>query len=729
MENQVISKELSRRKFVGVIGGGVVFLVAGWKIPGMFDASNTESSGSNSILKGQEVTAWVQIHEDNKITIYNPSSEMGQGSMTALAVIIAEELDADWSMVHIEHSPTLPDVYGIGWGGRGRGNMMTVGSRMVMSYYHNLRQAGAQARYVLMVTASKKLGVPLVELSTEPNKVIHKATNRELTYGELAKIVKPIKEIPEIPTDQLKNPNDFRLIGKAIKRFDIPSKTNGSAQFALDVKVPDMVYGVLSRSPVYGAKPTLLNKQEILNIDGIIDIVILNHGVGLISKTLELALQIKPKLRIDWSKGNIADNFDSTEAFELYPVVAEQKLSSGRVLSEKGNVLNALKSGKKRYQSDYKNDFIYHAQQEPLNAIVSVSDDGQSAEAWVGTQAPGNNKNAIARELGIDPLKVKFHRTYLGGGFGRRSASDSVVEATQLSNAVKKPVKLLWTREDDLQYGMFRPQSLQHLEASIDDSNNITAWKHIIVGTGNNLMGSGAKTPYYSIPNQHIEIRNIDHGVRTKHWRAVGHGANKFAIESFIDEISNDLNINPFDFRMNLMKDFPRAKNVLKTVAEISNWKAPNMDGRAKGIAFAERSSSLAACVCELSVDKNNGHIKVHKIWAVLDAGIVVQPDNAKAQMEGAILMGLSSVIKESITFKDGRVEQSNFHDYPILKIDEVPDLLEVKIIQSKERPTGIGESGVPIIGGAVANAFATLTGKRLKHIPFTPDKVRAILS
>lgn len=727
MKNQSVSNSLSRRKFVGVIGGSVVFLVAGWKVPGMLDTAHGETFKSSS--NGEEVTAWVQIHEDNKITIYNPSSEMGQGSMTALAVIIAEELDADWSKVHIEQSATLPDIYGIGWGGRGRGNMMTVGSRTVMSYYNHLRQAGAQARYVLMSTAAKKFAVPMAELTTAPNLVIHKKSNRKLTYGELAKMVKPKKEVPEIPIDQLKDPKDFRLIGKKVKRFDIPSKTNGTSQFALDVKVSGMVYGVISRSPVYGAKPTLLNKQEILNIKGVVDIVTLYHGIGLIADTLELALKIKTQMRIDWSKGNIADTFNSVEAFVTYPAVAKQKLFSGKVISEKGNILNTLNSGKKTYQSDYKNDFIYHAQQEPLNAIVSVSTDGQSAEAWVGTQAPGNNKNAISRELGIDPLKVKFHRTYLGGGFGRRATSDWVLEATQLSNAIKKPVKLLWTREDDIQYGMFRPQSLQHFEASIDDGNNITGWKHIIVGTGNNLMGSGAKTPFYSISNQHIEIRNIDHGVRTKHWRAVGHGANKFAIESFIDEISNDLNINPFDFRINLMKDFPRAKNVLETVAEISNWKAPSMAGRAKGIAFAERSSSLAACVCELSVDKSKGIIKIHKIWAVLDAGIVVQPDNAKAQMEGAILMGLSSVLKESITFKDGKVEQSNFHDYPILKIDEVPDHLEVKIIQSEERPTGIGESGIPIIGGAVANAFATLTNKRLKHIPFTPDKVKAILS
>ncbi|NNF74412.1 MAG: xanthine dehydrogenase family protein molybdopterin-binding subunit [Flavobacteriaceae bacterium] len=730
MEEQIKSKGLSRRKFVGVIGGGVVFLVAAWKLAPDF-LLNEEGLPikSYSDFQGQKVTVWVQIHEDDFITIYNPSSEMGQGSMTALAVIIAEELDADWSKVTVEQSPADPDIYGIGWGGRGPGSMITVGSRTVMSYYNNLRQAGAQARYVLLATAATSLGVSIDELTTEPNKVIHKASNRQMSYGELANIVKPIDEVPEVAEAKLKNPANFRLIGKVGPRFDIPSKCNGSAEYAIDIQVPNMIYGVISRSPVYGARPALLNRSDIINTPGVLDVVELDHGIGLLTETLELALKTKPRLRIEWSKGNTADEFNSEEAYDLYPEIAGQPLSSGSVISERGNITNALNSGVKNYSSNYKNDFVYHAQQEPLNAVVAVAEDGQSAEAWVGTQAPGSCRNNIAQELGIDPSKVNFHRAYLGGGFGRRSASDFAVEATQLAKVAKRPVKLIWTREDDLQYGMFRPQSLQHMEASIDNSNKVIAWKHIIVGTGNRLMGSGAETQYYSIPNQHIESRNVNHGVRTKHWRAVGHGPNKFAIESFVDEIATDLKIDPLDFRLNLMKDFPRAQNVLKTVAEMADWKTPSPSGRAKGIAFAERSNSLSACVCELSVDDSSGIIRVHKIWAALDAGVVVQPDNAIAQMEGAILMGMSSILKESVTFRNGKVEQSNFHDYNILRMDEIPDTLEVKIISSTERPTGIGESGVPIIGGAIGNAFANLTGKRLKHIPFTPAKVKAILA
>ena len=723
MGNQGKFKGLSRRRFIGTIGGGVIFVVGAWKLaPDLFSDHQGTPVKTGSDFEGQNVSVWVQIHEDDWITIFNPSSEMGQGSMTALAVIIAEELDADWSKVTVAQSPAEPDIYGVGWGGRGRGSMITVGSRTVMSYYNNLRQAGAQARFVLLHTAAERLGVPVNELSTEPNKVIHKASGRAMRYGELAKLVKPMNAVPEIPQEQLKHPKDFRLIGKFGHRFDVPSKCDGSAQYALDVQVPNMVYAIIARSPVYGAKPRLTNASQIRNIPGVIDIVELNHGIGLITETIELAINTQPKLQIEWSTGNTADNFNSVKAFESYLAEADKPISNG-------DVINALKSGVKSYKSDYKNDFVYHAQQEPMNAIVSFSEDGKSAEAWVGTQAPGSNRSAIANVLGIDASKVNFHRTYVGGGFGRKATSDWVTEAAHLAKAVRKPVKLLWTREDDLKYGMFRPQSLQRMEASVDSSNKIIGWKHIIVGTGDRLMGTGSATPYYAIPNQHIEVRNIDHGVRTKHWRAVGHGPNKFAIESFIDEIATDLSMDPLDFRLNLMKEFPRAQKVLKTVAEMADWNTPSPAGRAKGIAFAERSGSLAACVCELAVDTSSGRIILHKIWATLDAGIVVQPDNAIAQMEGGILMGMSSVLKERVTFMEGMVEQSNFDDYQILRADEIPDLLEVKIIDSEERPTGIGESGIPIIGGAIANAFATLTGKRLKHIPFTPEKVISALA
>ena len=727
-QQQSFDKQISRRKFIGV-AGGITFLVsASMIVPKIIPGKKEDYPEEELNYDEQEISVWVHIREDGQVRIYNPSSEMGQGSMTALPVIFAEEMDADWSKVHIEQSPADPDIYGIGWGGRGRGSMITVGSRTVTSYYNHMRQAGAQARYILLASVAEKWTVPITELSTEPGVVIHKKNDRRISYGEIASFAQPMSDVPEIPEDQLKDPKDFRLIGKMGHRFDIPAKVDGTARYAIDVQVPGMLYGVISRSPVHGSKPTLLNEEAIRNTEGIIEIVALDHGIGIIADSLEGALQTKEKLQIQWSKGARAESHTSEEDYLQYEREASGT-SKGNVITSEGNIDKALQNGAKTFSIDYKNDHVYHAQMEPLNAVVSVAEDGSSAEAWVGTQAPGSARRAVADVLGIDAGKVDFHRLYLGGGFGRRSNADYVREATMLAKAVRRPVKLMWTREDDLQYGMFRPMSLQRMQASVDKSGNITGWSHIIVGTGSRLLASGATTEYYTFPNQHLEVRNIDHGIRTKHWRAVGHGPNKFAIEAFIDEIASDQGVDPFEFRMQLMKNFPRAQEVLKTAAEMADWGGAIPEGRARGIAFAERSRSLAACVCEISVDRDSGKIKVHHIWASLDGGVIVQPDNAIAQMEGGLIMGLSSIMTERISFKKGMVQQSNFHDYPILRMADIPETIEVKLIPSTVHPTGIGESGVPIIGGAVANAFGSLTGKRLRHMPFTQEKVRAVLN
>jgi isoquinoline 1-oxidoreductase beta subunit len=306
--------------------------------------------------------------------------------------------------------------------------------------------------------------------------------------------------------------------------------------------------------------------------------------------------------------------------------------------------------------------------------------------------------------------------------------SDYIVEAAKLSKAVRKPVKLIWSREDDLQYGAFRPMCLQRLDAGVDAEGKLIAWKHSIIGEGRRLLSSGAKTPYYDIPNQHIEIISLNHGVRLKHWRAVGHGFTKFAIESFIDEIAVSEGVDPYQFHRQMMRNSPRALKVLETAADLAGWGRAPSRGRAFGISFAERSGSMAACVAEVSLEKSSGKIRVHRIWSSLDAGIVVQPDNAVAQMESAIIYGLSSVLSERVTFKDGKVQQSNFHDYRVMRISDAPEEIHVNIIDSNESPTGIGETGLPITGGAVANAVAALIGIRLRHLPLTPEQVKKAL-
>lgn len=715
--------QISRRQFLAT-AGTITFAVA----TGVFTARLFEEEGGIAPSGGSPITAWVRLDESGRITVFNPAAEMGQGSMTALAAIIAEEMDADWADVHIEFSPIEPDIYGLQWGGKLGGPMITVGSRTVRGYYRGLRHAGAQARYVLLYNAAEKWGVPQPELTTEPGAVIHPASGRRMSYGEIAAFAKAPADIPEIPEAQWKKPEQFRLIGHSLPRFDIPAKVDGSAMYSIDIQAPGMVYAAISRSPVNGAKPELLNERDVRETEGLIDIVRLDHGIGLLAETFEQALKARKKLQIRWSEGAKAQSYDSQEAFERYREMAHDEKAKGDVAASEGDAARALQSAVKIYDLEYRNDFAYHAQMEPLNAVVSVAPDGKSAEAWVGSQAPDTARRAIAETLGIDFSQVKLHPCYLGGGFGRRSMADYVEEAAILSNHIRRPVKLVWTREDDVQYGAFRPIFFHRLRAGFDKEGKLTAWNHIIAGTGGGLLDSGARPQYYTLPNLHIEVRAVDEGVRTKHWRAVAHGPNKFAIEAFIDEIAAGQGADPLEFRRRLMKDHPRELRVLEEAARMANWGSPEKEGRARGLAFIERSGSYAAGVAEISLDRDSGQIRVHRVWAALDAGVVVQPDNAIAQMEGGIVMGISSVLLESITFRNGKVQQSNFHDYPILRMADAPESIDISLIPSQEPPAGIGEASLPLMGGAIANAFLKLTGKPLRHMPFTPERVLAAL-
>ncbi len=713
---------LSRRGFLKVTGAGLTFGIA---LGGLSVQVFGEAHGSGSLETA--IGAWVRIDGDGSIVIYNPAAEMGQGSMTALPVIVAEEMDADWSDVRIEHSPIEPDIYGRSWRPGGPGHMSTVGSRAVSGYFTKLRMAGAQIRQVLLDHTAQSWGVPRAELTTEPSVVVHPSSGRRLSYGEIAASATIPAVLPEVDAADLKSPSDFRLIGHSVPRHDIPPKTDGSAQFAIDVQVPDMLYGMIVRSPIHDGRPVSFNEAEVQAIPGVSATVRLEHGVGVIGDPVEAVLQAREALNIEWAGGSVDASFDSEASLAEYAEIPGSGQVQPRILAEKGQFESAFQAADRRYESDYVVDHIYHAQMEPLNAVVSVREDGKSAEAWVGTQSTSGARSAIAETLGIDFDRVTFHACYLGGGYGRRSNSDYVIEATQLSNAVKKPVKLMWTREDDLQYGQFRPMCLQRLSAGVNDQGDITAWNHCVVGDGGGLLSSGIEIPFYGIPHQNIERCSVSHGIRLKHWRAVGHGFNKFAIEAFLDEIAVDQGVDPYQMRRRLMRNSPRALKVLDTVAEMADWGDVAPGGRAKGIAFGERSGSLAAGIAEISVDAASGKLRVHRFWCAVDGGIIVQPDNALAQVEGGIVHGLSSVLHERVSLKNGQVQQSNFHDYSLMRMSETPEV-EVSFVPSLEHPSGLGEASLPVTGGAVANAFAALTGERLRHMPFTPDRVKAVL-
>lgn len=718
-------KLVGRREFLKTSGGVALFITAAGILPQLISCSDAKKIREQ--LEKHLITAWVRITEDGKITIYNPAAEMGQGSMTSLPLIFAEEMDADWSNVSVEFSPQETEIYGAeGWM-PGSKLMFTVGSRTTKSYYPVMRKAGAQARYILLSSAAAHWNVPIAELTTFESHVIHESTNKKISYGGLVPFLMIPEILPDFTAERLKKPKDFHLIGAKIPRTEIPAKVDGSAQFAIDLRLPDMVYGVLERGKRHGAKPILTNETEIHALNGVLEIITFDYAIGVVASSLEQALFAKQQLKIDWSESQ-ATGFNSQKVYSHYEAIAGRS-TKGKITNKIGNVDRAMQVASKTYSADFKNDYVYHAQMEPLNAVIQVAADLKTAEVWVGSQQGQDTKLGVPDILGIPPEDVNVHLQYLGGGFGRRSMSDFVKECAVLAKKMAPlPVKLIWTREDDITYGTFRPLSLQRLKVCTNALGTITGFSHCVIGDGGNLVASGARNDHYDIPNQLVEWREASHGIRLKHWRSVGHAPNKFAIECMLDEIALDQGTDPLDFRRKLMAKSPRALATLEKAEEMSGWKSPSPEGRAKGVAFVEHGS-LGTGVCEISVDHSNGKIRVYNFWIALDAGVIVQPDNVKAQMEGGIIMGMSSVLKEQITIVNGKVQQSNFHDYNLLRMEDTPESIQTIFIDSNETPEGVGETATPMVACAIANAFLRLTGKRLRHLPFTPDRVLAVLN
>jgi isoquinoline 1-oxidoreductase beta subunit len=676
-------------------------------------------------MPNAQITPWVRIAPDGTITIFSAGAEMGQGSMTSLPLLIAEEMDADWSKVKIEFAPADADVYGYTF--QNQRMMAIVGSRAVQLYYNNLRTAGAQVRKVLMANAAEKWGVDAATLKTEPSVVVNPATGARLSYGEIAAFGKIPATLPAVDAKELKPRKDFRLIGKNVPRRDTPLKVNGTAQYAIDVKLPGMVYATALHSPVHTGTPENWNDAEIKKMPGVIATVRLPNGIGIVAEHFEQAMAARNALKASWKNGAAA-GYNSAQALEAYVKVHADPNAQKTDLEKKGDVNAAFAGAAKTYKAEFRSDYGYHAQMEPLNAVVRIAESGTTAEVWEGSQAPDATRAEVAKALGLKPDQVTMHQCFMGGGFGRRSLGDYAAECARIAKEVRRPVKLIWTREEDIAHGMFRPQSFQCLEAATDATGKVTGWKHCVVGDGAVLLHTGIKPLYYDIPNQHIERRGVSHGIRLKHWRAVGHVFNTFAIESFVDQMATDAGMDPVEFRYQRMSITPKARKCFETVAQMCDWSAKRPDGRALGISVTERSGSLGAGVVEISLDRTSGKIRVHKVWAAIDGGVIVTPGPAKANVESAILYGLSSVLHERVTLKDGVVEQSNFHDYNLMRMSDVPEEMHVSFIDVDTRPTGLGEIGNPFIAGAISNAFFRLTGKRLTHMPFTPDRVLATL-
>ncbi len=713
--------ELTRRGVLAGIGG-MTFSFA-------FGTDGTHLlPPARAAVDPSQVSPWVRIAPDGGITI-RTVTEMGQGSGTAIPLMIAEEMDADWNKVALEWAPSKPEVFG--WPDRSGRRVMTVtGSRAVMMYWNDLRIAGAQVRKVLIANAAEHWGVDATTLKTEPSVVIDPASGRRLSYGEIAAFGKVPATLPAIDKSELKARKDFRLIGRSVPRRDLPLKVNGSAQYAIDVKLPDMVYASALHSPVHGNSPERWNDTAIKAMPGVIATVKLPGGVGVVAETFPQAMAARRALRVTWSKGKV-DNFNSDQALEKYAAIHADPAAAVKAVDTKGDVKGAFSEAAKVYKAEYRSDYTYHAQMEPLNAVARFNEAGDRLEVWDGSQDLGRSRDLIVKTLGLKPEQVDVHQCYLGGGFGRRSLADYAVEAALLARESKRPVKLVWTREEDVAHGMFRPMTFQCLEAATDASGKVIGWHHCAVGDdgGLNLITGGMRiSSYYALPNQYLELRNVDEGIRIKHWRAVAHNFNLFAIEAMVDEMAADQGVDPVEFRLQRMSITPKARRCVETVAKMADWTARRPDGRALGFAMSERSGSLGACVVEASLDRRAGSIRVHKVWLVADGGIIVQPEASKANVESGIVYGLSSALHERVTVREGAVEQSNFGDYTVMRMSDMPEEMRVSFIESGGHPTGLGEIGTPCIAPAIANAFHKLSGKRLYHMPFTSERVLAAL-
>jgi isoquinoline 1-oxidoreductase beta subunit len=725
---------LSRRQ-VMIGAAGLTFAIA--------TAGHADAAVLAAERGGKALGPWISIGTDGTIIIMSAATEMGQGSMTSLPLIIAEELDADWSRVRIVPAPALDKIYGNpGFGGE----MYTAASNAVTSYYRPLRMLGAQVRRVLLDNAAKKLGVPVEELTTEPSVVVHAKSGRRLSYGDIASFAEVPTTAPEIKPEDLKKPNAFRLISKDVMRVELPTKVNGSATYGIDVQVPGMLYGAVLRAPVEGSTAEKFDEAKVKSIDGVVKAVKLAHGVGVIAATPWAAFAARRAVAdsVTWNKNGKAWSFNSDKGLDTFIAAARDPSVNGSDWFKVGDARAELSSATTTMEAEFLCDYAYHAQMEPLNAVASVSAAGDSAEIWVGTQSQTNAQEATAKVLGIARDKVKLHDLLLGGGFGRRGPRDMdfLIDAVLLAKEAGKPVKVMWTREDDVHNGRFKPLSAHRLKAGFDASGKLVAWHHRLVGdrvspffdpvryerAGKKdfILMLGADLKGYDVPHQLVEQIYEDTGVRTAPVRGISFVANKFATEVFLDEIALKRGADPVKFRLELLHKTPRAVKVVERVAEMANW-GRKVDGRGFGFAFLDYSGSQVAGIIEISLDRRTGQIKAHNFWCTIDCGVAVQPDNVVAQTEGSTVYGLGLALSERITIKDGVVEQSNFYDYLVPRMNEVP-AMHVEVIQTDNHPTGAGQMSTPLLAPAISNAFAQLTGVRLRHAPFTPERVKKTL-
>lgn len=712
--------KLSRRDFLktgAMVGGG---LILGFYLPFADSASRAAEQATTFVPN-----AFIRVGHNGVITFIINKSEMGQGVYTSLPMLIAEELECDWRKVRVEASPVAPvydhTVFG---------SMVTGGSSSVWSEWERLSKAGATAREMLIVAAAKTWKVDPASCRAENSRVIH-VSGKALAYGEL---VDKAAKIP-VPKDvRLKNPDTYKIVGKPRHRLDSPAKVNGTAQFGLDTRLPGMLTAVVARSPVFGGKVVSFKADRAKAIPGVKQVVQVPSGVAVVASSFWGAKKGREALDISWDEGEWA-KLSTPDMGREY---AELAKTPGLIARKEGDPDQAYAQAAQKISAEYHVPYLAHATMEPLNCTVDLR--GDECDIWTGSQMQTVNRNAAARIAGLKPEQVNIHTTFLGGGFGRRANphSDFVDEAVEVAKVVRKPVKVVWTREDDMRGGYYRPIWSDRLTAGLDGNGNLLAWWHTIVGQSiiagtpfeaamikngiDSASIEGAQDIPYAIPHLLVDLHSPQIGVPVLWWRSVGHSHTAFVVESFLDEVAHAAGKDPYEFRRALLSDKPRHRGVLELAAQKAGWGTPLPAGRSRGIAVHESFGSFIAQVAEVSVTPE-GLVQVHRVVCAIDCGRTVNPDTIAAQMESGIAFGLTAALHGAITLQNGRVEQSNFHDYPLLRMNEMPQV-EVHIVPSREKPGGVGEPGVPPIAPAVANGVFALTGARLRTLPMTPETV-----
>ena len=681
---------INRREFLetGVAAGAS--LLIGFHLPA-FDRGAAKPFKPN---------AWIEIRPDGVVTIWTGRSEMGQGVKTAMPMIVAEELEADWTRVQVTQADADPAY----------GDQFTVGSRSVRSGFEPLRQAGAAAREMLVGAAALTWKVPREACRARNGMVEHVATGRRLGYGDLAALAATLP----VPADPpLKPSSEFRILGTRVPRVDTPDKVDGAAVFGLDVRVPGMVYATVARCPVFGGRVKSFDPAPALAVPGVQRVVQISSGVAVVADRTWAAFAGKKALKIEWDEGKVAQ-WSSDGIWRAFAAAAAR---SGEVVRTVGDVDAGLKGAARTVEATYQAPYLAHACMEPMNCTAQVR--GNRCEVWAPTQNPQGIERAAAKLTGLPVEAITVHVTYLGGGFGRRGGPmDYATEAVELAKQIAAPVQVVWTREDDIQNAVYRPATYNVLRGGLDGRGAPVAWSHRLVGPegGSFLLTRGADELIYPVPHFRLERVIEDPGVPVAPWRGVGPSQNGWVVESFVDELAHAAGKDPYAYRRELVAGHPRLVQVLDLAAERAGWSSAPPAGRARGIALWQFGDTFLAQVAEVSV-AGDGAVRVHRVVCAMDCGVVVNPAGVEAQVQSAIIYGLTAALYGEITLDRGRVTQSNFNDYRMLGLAECPEL-EVHLVRSDAAPGGVGEAGLPPIAPAVCNAVFAGTGKRIRRLP-----------